>query len=214
MGSLECRRVTKLKLAGGKASKVSEEAIEDDWTGPECHRAMKGYWTGTTKFFLKEKAPDATLQEMALEAAPATGLSTRLEEFWQMLHGLPEDAVCFRSEQSLRQWAAEGYVDFLEIFCGCQTLTFAVRDERCTAGDGLDRGVISYNQAWPLHDPATRRKAAWLICKGLKPRATHTGTPCTRLGVLGQGDGQADGRQAEEGGRGPEQRRAHAFDEP
>ena len=36
--------------------------------------------------------------------------------------------------------------------------------------------------------PVVDAELAWLICFGLKPRATHSGTPCTHMSTLGAKD--------------------------
>ena len=81
-------------------------------------------------------------------------------------------------------------MDFLEIYCGFAELTTQVRRAGWTAGEGIDNTVVSYGRVWPLEDEDTQRQLAWLVCEGLKPRATHTGTPCTKMCMVG---GRTDG---------------------
>ena len=92
--------------------------------------------------------------------------SARLEEFVRATYGiLPvvEDApgrtsvehsganIVFATKSLSQQWLAEGYVDFLEVFCGCHEFTLRIRECGLTAGEGLDSQMISYGQVWPLH---------------------------------------------------------------
>ena len=53
------------------------------------------------------------------------------------------------------------------------------------AADGIDLRVVSHGRAWALGNPVADAELAWLICVGLRPRATHAGTPCTDMSVLG-----------------------------
>ena len=53
------------------------------------------------------------------------------------------------------------------------------------AGDGIDNRVVSYGRTWPLDQLEARLGLAWLICVGLQPAGTHTGTPCTHMCMLG-----------------------------
>ena len=53
-------------------------------------------------------------------------------------------AVVFSTQAAMQQWRAMGVVDFLELFCGWQQLTERVMMAKIPAGDGLDRGVVSY----------------------------------------------------------------------
>ena len=76
-------------------------------------------------------------------------------------------------------------MDFLEIYCGFAELTVRVREASWTAGEGIDNQVVSYGRVWPLEDPGVQRLLAWLVCEGLRPRATHTGTPCTKMCMVG-----------------------------
>ena len=61
------------------------------------------------------------------------------------------------------------------------------------AGEGIDKYVgQAYGRAWSLEEEESRRALAWLICVGLRPWATHTGTPCTRMCALGTRAPDAD----------------------
>ena len=53
------------------------------------------------------------------------------------------------------------------------------------AGEGVDSRLIAYGQKWPLEEKDVQRKLAWLVCEGLRPLATHSGTPCTHMCLLG-----------------------------
>ena len=90
-------------------------------------------------------------------------------------------AVAFGCAETFQKWLGKGTVDFLEIYCGFGEFTARVREAGMTAGEGIDSKVISYGQVWPLEQEATRAQLAWLIYKGLLPKATHTGTPCTHV---------------------------------
>jgi hypothetical protein len=96
--------------------------------------------------------------------------------------------VTFATGELRRKWIAEGKVDFLELYCGCQELTFRIREAGLIAGDGIDSRVMSYDQTWPLDDATTRMQLAWLIVFALEPLVIHTGTPCTNMCVLGSQD--------------------------
>ena len=88
----------------------------------------------------------------------------------------------------IQKWLSTGTTDFLEIFCGWQQLTYRVREVGLQAADGIDLRVVSHGRAWPLGNPVVDAELAWLICFGLKPRATHSGTPCTHMSTLGAMD--------------------------
>ena len=109
----------------------------------------------------------------------------------QVMRELPLKSVTF-GHGSLQKWLVEGEVDFLEIFCGGQCVTMAAQEIGARAGEGLDKETVSYGRSWPLEDPETRWKAAWLITVALRPRATHTGTPCTRMCVIGANHGSPE----------------------
>eukprot|EP00974_Lingulodinium_polyedra_P075208 7287051-Lingulodinium_polyedra.AAC.1 len=53
-------------------------------------------------------------------------------------------------------------------------------------GDGLDRDSYAYGKVWKLHVLAEQKQCAWVIAVGLRPKATHVGTPCTRLCRIGR----------------------------
>ena len=63
-----------------------------------------------------------------------------------------------------------------------------------TAGEGIDNQGVSYGRVWPLDDKKVQRQLAWLVCDGLRPRSTHTGTPCTKMCMVG---GRTDGAETE-----------------
>ena len=128
--------------------------------------------------------------------------NARLEEFVQVTYGIMpvvEDvpdmipqlhsgtSVVFATENLSQQWLAEGYVDFLEVFCGCHEFTLRIRECGLTAGEGLDSQMISYGQVWPLHVESVRRQAAWVIAEGLRPKAVHCATPCNKESCLRHG---------------------------
>ncbi len=85
----------------------------------------------------------------------------------------------------MQKWLSTGITDFLEIFCGWQQLTYRVREVGLRAADGIDLRVISHGRTWALGNPVANAELAWLICYGLKPRATHAGTPCTEMSQMG-----------------------------
>ena len=131
-----------------------------------------------------------------VEAMPRVDWYKRLEQFVFQLKGRTPEVVEFEGQTGVvfanhsirQQWLAEGHVDFLEIFCGCQELTFRIREAGLKAAEGLDSRLVSYGQVWPLHLESTRKEAAWLVCHGLRPLAVHTGTPCTHLCAIGLRD--------------------------
>ena len=102
------------------------------------------------------------------------------------LSGRPN--VAFESIHVIQKWLSTGTTDFLEIFCGWQQLTYRVREVGLQAADGIDLRVVSHGRAWPLGNPVVDAELAWLICFGLRPRATHSGTPCTHMSTLGARD--------------------------
>ena len=71
-------------------------------------------------------------------------------------------------------------------------LTIRARELGLTVGDGIDKVNHSYGKNWALEKKEDRRALAWLICKGLRPRGTHTGTPCTNMCLLGSGKDAAE----------------------
>ena len=92
----------------------------------------------------------------------------------------------FATEVDLQRWLGKGTVDFLEIYCGYGQLTARVSETGLVVGEGIDNRVVSYGRKWPLDEPEARSSLAWLIVEGLKPRATHTGTPCTHMCIIGK----------------------------
>ena len=48
--------------------------------------------------------------------------------------------------EDLQKWVQEGYVDFLEIFCGKGRLTAKARQVGLHAGEGIDNRLIAYGQ--------------------------------------------------------------------
>jgi hypothetical protein len=94
--------------------------------------------------------------------------------------------VVFESIHVMQKWLSSGDTDFLEIYCGWQQLTYRVREVGLQAADGIDLRVVSHGRTWALGNPVADAELAWLICIGLKPRATHAGTPCTEMSVLGK----------------------------
>jgi hypothetical protein len=93
--------------------------------------------------------------------------------------------VVFENINVMQKWLSTGNTDFLEIFCGWQQLTYRVREVGLQAADGIDLRVVSHGRAWALGNPVADAELAWLICHGLRPRATHAGTPCKDMSVLG-----------------------------
>ncbi len=85
--------------------------------------------------------------------------------------------VVFENINVMQKWLSTGNTDFLEIFCGWQQLTYRVREVGLQAADGIDLRVVSHGRAWALGNPVADAELAWLICHGLRPRATHAGTP-------------------------------------
>ena len=81
-------------------------------------------------------------------------------------------SVHFETRAEFQKWAANEYVDFLEIFSGHGELTIRARELGLTVGEGIDRLNQSYGKAWALETSEDRRGLAWLICYGLKPRGT------------------------------------------
>ena len=88
----------------------------------------------------------------------------------------------------LQQWLVEGYVEFLEVFCGHAQNTCRIAEMGTQAGEGLDKKLCAYGKYWDLSDPATIELYSWLIAIGLRPRSVHLGTPCTWLSVLGKAE--------------------------
>ena len=62
----------------------------------------------------------------------------------------------------------------------------AVSRAGCWAGEGLDQDSYAYGKVWKLHVASEQKQCAWIVTVGLKPRAAHIGTPCTRLCRIGQ----------------------------
>jgi len=138
------------------------------------------------------------IHEYVLAARPE-GAGKIMEEFVQKMRCVfsveerPEDTlrrgsvnVHFTTRKAFQQWYHKVRVGFLEIYCGYGELTSRVREAGMTAGDGIDSRVISYGQTWPLEEERLRAQLAWLVVYGLRPHATHTGTPCTHMCVVGQ----------------------------
>ena len=100
----------------------------------------------------------------------------------------PAVLVTFEGDECRRRWLAEGRVDFLEVFCGFQELTFRVRECGLNASDGIDNKVVSMGQVWPLEVEEVRKQCAWLIVKALQPLCVHSGTPCTHMSMIGKQD--------------------------
>ena len=88
----------------------------------------------------------------------------------------------------LQQWLVEGYVEFLEVFCGHAQITCRLAEMGIRAGEGLDNKLCAYGRYWDLSDPATIDLYSWLIANRLRPRSVHLGTPCTWLSVLGKAE--------------------------
>ena len=99
----------------------------------------------------------------------------------------PERCVRFK-EEALRQRLRTGHVDCLEIFCGSRGLTFAVSGEGLTVGEGLDMPSESYGKAWHLDRDEVWAQVRWMSAEGLRPRAIHSGLPCTKLSRIGYRD--------------------------
>jgi hypothetical protein len=55
------------------------------------------------------------------------------------------------------------------------------------SAEGIDRSKMAYGRAWNIQSATEVAAVFWIISKGLKPRAIHSGTPCTELGTLGNG---------------------------
>ena len=97
--------------------------------------------------------------------------------------------VMFDDHAVLQKYLGLGYVDFLEIYCGYGMLTLMISEAGVRAGEGIDNKTLAYGQVWQLDEPETKKEFAWLMVFGLKPRATHTGTPCTNMCILGKRQG-------------------------
>ena len=94
----------------------------------------------------------------------------------------------FESQAAVQKYLTLEFVEFLEIFCGCSQLTLRVAESGIRRGEGIDSKALAYGQTWCLDDPGAASEFAWLVVCGLRPRATHTGTPCTKMCVIGQTD--------------------------
>ena len=73
-----------------------------------------------------------------------------------------------------------GWVDFLEIFSGCGSLTAAVRSRGLVAPDGIDwdRSQEGADWAWDLRDPECQSRLAALL-EVIQPWILHFAPPCT-----------------------------------
>ena len=96
--------------------------------------------------------------------------------------------VRFSAPEDLQKWVRKDRVDFLEVYSGTGNLTSAINRLGLKAAEGLDSKVVAYNRYWDLSDKSMVVDFAWLVCVALRPRATHTGTPCTHQCLLGQKD--------------------------
>ena len=76
----------------------------------------------------------------------------------------------------------------MEVSSGIRNLTSAVSHAGLKAAEGLDSEVMAYNRYWDLSDKDMIVDFAGLVCVALRPRATHTGTPCTHQCLLGRKD--------------------------
>ena len=103
----------------------------------------------------------------------------------------PSIGVHFGAPEDLQKWVKKSRIDFLEVYSGKGSLTSAVKETGLKVGEGLDAKVIAYNRYWDLADKDMVVDFAWLVCVALRPKATHTGTPCTHQCVLGQKDPSA-----------------------
>ena len=94
----------------------------------------------------------------------------------------------FESHSAVQKYLTLEFVEFLEIFCGYGQLTLRVAESGIRCGEGIDSKALAYGQTWCLDDAGTASEFAWLVVFGLRPRATHTGTPCTKMCIIGQRD--------------------------
>jgi hypothetical protein len=124
---------------------------------------------------------------MKVDLLPPSEEAARLEDFVLKIRDRPERCVRFK-EEALRQRLRTGHVDFLEIFCGSRGLTFAVSGEGLTVGEGLDMPSESYGKAWHLDRDEVWAQVRWMSAEGLRPRAIHSGLPCTKLSRIGYRD--------------------------
>ena len=181
--TLHCRQImTTLQLHDGVLSHAAARRLD------------KSGWRLDESDLVEE----AAVVEVPREVAVAS--YARLEEFRQFMKGglpvladmsaehRPAVLVTFEGDECRRRWLAEGRVDFLEVFCGFQELTFRVRECGLIASDGIDNKVVSMGQVWPLEVEEVRKQCAWLIVKALQPLCVHSGTPCTHMSRIGKQD--------------------------
>jgi len=120
---------------------------------------------------------ELTLDELRRE--PDLAAFTNLEEWFVATKGVPIERSCnFGTPAELQKWIQDGFVDFVEIFCGDRGITFAVQKSGMIAAEGFDRKLVSYGKSWDIQDSYEQYLIYWMIAKGLKPYAVHIATPC------------------------------------
>ena len=124
-------------------------------------------------------------------AAPLRGLEPGVVRGSTVETSKASTGVYFSAPEDLQKWVCKKRVDFLEVYSGTGNLTSAINRLGLKAAEGLDSKVVAYNRSWDLSDQGMISDSAWLVCVALRPRATHTGTPCTHQCLLGQKDPSA-----------------------
>ena len=85
----------------------------------------------------------------------------------------------------LQAWAAGAKRAFLEIFGGRQALSVAMKYERVSIGEAIDKNYRSYGQHWDLSNPSTEARFVWLVRRVIDPLGMHFALPCGKWGSLG-----------------------------
>jgi hypothetical protein len=130
---------------------------------------------------------ESDVQIMLLCKAPSNLPAIKLQEWYANAAGyLPEECVNFVSDE-IQQYLTGTPVDFLEIFMGEGAITIGCNNIGLRSAEGIDRSKMAYGRAWNIQSATEVAAVFWIISKGLKPRAIHSGTPCTELGTLGNG---------------------------
>ena len=81
--------------------------------------------------------------------------------------------VHFAAKTDLQKWLVLGEVDFAELCRGFGEATVRVREVGCTAAEGFDNDVITYERNWRLDTEKDQCDCAWLLVYKLRPKVIH-----------------------------------------
>ena len=154
-------------------------AVVDLHTGVLAHSSVRALDRAGWRIDEGGPAADGGLQ---LSLSPGS-VAAKLEQLQAALGQALEEAPL--TKDSVKQWVAEGRVDFVEIFDGSRRLSLAVSREGERVGPGFDKIRVSYGQCWDLAAATVRERLWWLLFEVMHPCALHAASPCRRWCTIG-----------------------------